>query len=339
MHGPRHRGDRTLVDDALWELVEGVLAFCETATVLRDGTRHLTPSYSPENTPLGCTSSIASDATIDVAILRDAARCALVLAEARADHSFDERWQRLAAELPGYHQAADGTLAEWIGEGWSEQHAHRHASQLYPLWYEVDPAFAGSTDEARRLREAARRTIHAKLDWRSEAPTSPGHMEMAFGLVQLGLAAAALGDAEAALRCAEWLAIDHWTPALTTTHDAGRIFNLDASGGLPAVVAAMLLNSGPSELIVLPAVPAEWPQGSVTGLRARGGIVVERLSWSPEGATLVLRRAEAAGWLSRDDQVRIRAPRAFSTAGNADGDRSVTVTVTATGTVVRLVWQ
>ena len=50
--------------------------------------------------------------------------------------------------------------------------------------------------------------------WRAQAPTAPpGRMEMAFGLVQVGLAAAALGDARSALTCAQWLAIDRMVVA------------------------------------------------------------------------------------------------------------------------------
>lgn len=56
---------------------------------------------------------------------------------------------------------------------------------------------------------------------------------MAFGLVQLGLAAAHLGAADTALECVVWLARDHWTPNLVPTHDEGAIFNVDAAGGLP----------------------------------------------------------------------------------------------------------
>lgn len=309
-------GDRSIVDDRLWQLVEGVLRFGETATVATEDGRSFVPDYSPENAPVSEGSPLVADSTIDVAIYRDAARAARVLADARDDHSFDERWSRLAASLPDFRRADDGTLAEWISPLWPENIAHRHASQLYPLWYEPDPAFEGPTREAAALRDAAAATIAAKIAWRAEAPTAPpGRMEMAFGLVQLGLAAAALGDARAAFTCVEWLAMDHWRPALTTTHDAGSIFNLDASGGLPALVAAMLLNSTVDTISVLPALPSEWGRGSITGLRARGGIVVDRLAWDEDGCTLTLRRLPEARWLRPDGRLRLRSRRPFRIEG------------------------
>lgn len=284
--------DASLVDDALWELAVGVLEFAETALVERDGVHRLAPGYSPENSPEPGGSPIASEATMDIAILRDAARSTAVLAAARGDDSLATRWERVLERLPAYRIADDGTLAEWLDPRWPQNHAHRHASHLYPLWYEVDDAFRGDSPQARRLRAAARRSIEERIAWRAADPTAPpGRMEMAFGLVQLGLAAAALGDAPAALRCAEWLALEHWTPALTTTHDAGRIFNLDASGGLPALVAAMLVGSDQESVTLFPALPGEWAaHGWITGLTARGGVVIERLEWDEDGARARVRR-------------------------------------------------
>jgi alpha-L-fucosidase 2 len=310
-------GDRSIVDDDVWALVTGVLEFAESASVVYDGVRHLVPGYSPENAPTPGGSPIIADPTMDVAILRDAARCARILGEARGDSTLDERWDRVVADLPPYRVATDGSLAEWIDPTWPENHAHRHTSQLYPLWYEPDEAFLGETESARSLREAAAETIARKIAWRAEDPTAPpGRMEMAFGLVQLGLAAAALGDGESALICAEWLAIDHWRPALTTTHDAGRIFNLDPSGGYPALVAAMLVASDRESVTVLPALPGAWSaQGSITGLCARGGIIIDRLEWSESGATVHLRRRPEAAWLHAGGPMRLRAGSSFRFSG------------------------
>lgn len=304
-------GERSIVDDRVWELTEGVLRFAETALFDVDGVSRIIPSYSPENTPGGARVPLATDATVDVAILRDAARATALLGRARGDDSLDARWARVLENLPPYRVAADGTLAEWLSGPWSENIAHRHASQLYPLWYEIDPAFEGDGEEAARLRAAASATVREKIAWRAAAPSAPpGRMEMAFGLVQVGMAAAALGDAAAAEACVNWLALEHWSPALTTTHDAGTIFNLDASGGLPGLVASMLLGSSTDSLSVLPALPAAWPSGRVTGLRARGGVVIDQLEWHPGGAAFTVRRLPGAAWLAPCAGTLLRLPRA-----------------------------
>jgi hypothetical protein len=109
------------------------------------------------------------------------------------------------------------------------------------------------------------------------------------------LAAAHLGDAGTALECVEWLARDHGAANLVPTHDEGAIFNVDAAGGLAALIAEMLRQSTPGELRVLPALPAAWPAGRITGMRARGGVSVDELTWTGRNATMTCRLSPARG--------------------------------------------
>lgn len=289
-------GDVEFARETALPFARQVTRFYREALVEIDGVAHAVPSYSPENTPAGRATPLAVDATSEIMMIADAFRLEVRLAALAGEPP-----PEAAPTLPAL-RVADGLLAEWIGPGQPDRPGHRHASQLYDLWYE-DPPWID--DE--RLRAAALAVVEAKLEWRLADPRpTPGHMEMAFGLVQLGLAAARLGAAEAAYRCALLLARDHWGTNGVSLHDAGAIFNVDASGGLPALVAAMLVDSHPGSVTLLPALPDAWPAGRVEGLRLRGGLALESLEWSADGAEAVLTAPSSTRAARDGDVTRVR---------------------------------
>lgn len=242
-----------------------------------DDRGNFVPSYSPENAPLGSDAQACVNATMDIAAVRDLLRN---LGRAYADLSLDPaRWQALRDRLPAYRIARTGELSEWApppGLTLEDNHAHRHASHLYPFWYDTDDA----ADPA--LRAAGAEAVRRRLEWWRGAESD----EMAFGLVQLGLAAAGLGMAAEAAETLDLLVTRYWRANMVSTHNRDAIFNVDVCGGVPALVAAMLVRSERGRLDLLPACP--WPAGETHGLRARGGVVVERLAWSPGRVEAVL---------------------------------------------------
>jgi hypothetical protein len=289
----RYTGDREFLRERalpfLRESAEFYLGFAR----VRDGTAVFSPSYSPENAPANTGSQACVDATMDVAVVRDLLRNLLLgTAELGLDDPDAPRWRALLDALPAY-RIADGLLAEWCRPGLDDQPAHRHASHLWPLWYEPDPLITGDP----RLRAAATATVRSRLAWWSGADAD----EMAFGLVQLGLAAAALGLAEEAYATVEQLARCYWRPSLVPTHNRDAIFNVDIAGGLPAVVAAMLVRSAHGRLDLLPALPGAWPRGRVTGLAARDGVRLRELCWEPGAVRAVLSAR-------RDVRITVGAP-------------------------------
>lgn len=250
------------------------------------------PSYSPENSPAGDPGPQACvNATMDVAAVRALLGCLRHATKVTGiDDPRSADWADLAARLPGYRVADDGSLAEWIWPGTPQHHGHRHASHLYPLWYEPDPVLL--TDSG--LHEAARLAIEYRLRWWREHGD-----EMAFGLVQLGLAAAALGEAELVWETVTHLASRYWRPSLVSTHNAGELFNVDICGGFPALVLGMLVSSrhadgaelelsgttgrrGVERIGLLPALPSALDRGELRGVRLRGPVELVRLGWSPE---------------------------------------------------------
>jgi hypothetical protein len=111
---------------------------------------------------------------------------------------------------------------------------------------------------------------------------------MAFGLVQLGAAAAHLGEREKAWQILQWLASKYWTKGLGSYHNVGNLFNTDISGGLPYLVTQMLVYSEQGLISLFPATPPEWKQGSIRGLLLRGNVTVQNLQWDSSSIRLHL---------------------------------------------------
>lgn len=289
------------------------------------GTLAFDPSYSPENFSPTYGSQACRNATMDRAalarLLHDLLQSAEILG---LDGELTARRHAWLAALPPYRIAPDGTLAEWLDAGVVENVAHRTASALFGWWFTPDPELLEHPD----LSNATRALIDRKLAWRAE---TPGAEEMAYGLVQLGLAACAVGHSLAAAECLRRLSRLYFSPSLTTTHDVGAIFNVDIAGGLPALVCAMLVHSFGDEVSVLPALPAEWPTGRVTGIHLRGGLVLTDLRWTSDRIDVVLGSASCLDNLFRGREFRVRFPTGFEadTTTGVIGDPSQRLTFSA----------
>src|SRR5690606_38540810 len=116
--------------------------------------------------------------------------------------------------------------------------------------------------------------------------------EMAYGLVQLGLAAAALGLADEAWQALAQLAGRYWRANLVPTHNVAEIFHIDICGGLPALVVAMVVRGRPGRVDLLPALPATWSRGAIRGVLLRDGISIRSLTWTPYSVAVELRSEE-----------------------------------------------
>ncbi len=283
----QYTGDDDFLAAHALPFMEEVAAFYEDFLVEGPDRRYIfAPSYSPENNPGNSSSQACVNATMDIAVAKDLLR-SLIAASETMHVNADKvpRWLEMLTMMPAYAISQDGTLAEWAWPGVQPNQAHRHASHLYPVMYEVDPEIARCPD----LLGACRRAVLARMAWRREQDGG----EMAFGLVQLGLAAAHLHMASIAYEVVELLATRYWRPSLVPRHDPDAIFNVDLAGGLPAVIAEMLVQSSRGSLDLLPALPEQWERGAIEGIACRGQVVVDSLAWDRGSARAVIRSAKA----------------------------------------------
>lgn len=163
-----------------------------------------------------------------------------------------------------------------------------------------------------KLREGFRRIIAYKLEHHYKQAGF-----MAFGISQLGQAATSLGEGELAYQTVVRLVNNYWLGNLASTHNVNSVFNMDISGGLPAVIIKMLLDSSPGEVRLLPALPKQWPAGALEGALCRGQIEVEMLQWQPGRIRVALRSG-------KEQTITLTAPARISKVAVVAGKTSVT---------------
>jgi len=130
------------------------------------------------------------------------------------------------------------------------------------------------------------------LQKRTDSRRQIGGGEMAFGQAQMGAVATSLRRADLAYENVEMLANWFWFPeSMMTSHNSGSLFNTDIAGGVPQILIRMLVDVEPGEITLLPALPPQWPHGSLSGARGRGQIEVRELTWNEKSVHVTLRSA------------------------------------------------
>ncbi len=265
------------------------------------------PSMSPENAPDdGQKTLMAVNATMDIALARELFTNLITGCKHLNLYQEDVvRWEGHLLKLPAYEiDPESGAMREWLYPGLRENHCHRHESHLYGLFPGEEIGPDHPMFNAARVSLELRRGVGL-------------NQQTGWSLGNMSCVRSRLGDGDEALDALDALARSCVGSNLFTYHNDWRAqgntmfwghghvsekcawgsitppFQIDANLCIPAAVMNMLLQVHGDKVAVLPALPARWTAGEVSGLRLPGNVSVD-IAWN-SGTAIVSLHGENAG--------------------------------------------
>lgn len=236
------------------------------------------PSTSPENhymlngKPVGLTYAATMDLELIRELFENCRRAAEIL---DTDAAFRSQLETTEQRLPPLQIGARGQLQEWIEDYPEAEPHHRHSSHLWSLYPGRDISLAATP----KIAAAAEQTLELRGDgetgwshaWRAALWARLHNPEQAYANLKLLITRNTLPD----------------------MFDLCPPFQIDGNLGGPAAITEMLVQSTDKAITILPALPSQWPSGSLTGVRVRGGGKLD-IAWKDGRLTQLRLQADHA---------------------------------------------